>query len=171
VTGGGDAAQKQDPVLPIPGFGDSYGQYLHQIRCSYFLNAFNRIDTPPAGGTLVPVCPYYTQCVGYGPYANGNSRPVKGGPAIPRPAALIVASDGLYMGRQSNTRLGEANRRVGFRHPGAPITLKVNNINITFTNTVSNAVFADGHAEPIFNNQYPHANVLPENMGAYSLLR
>ena len=171
VTAGGDSAQKQDPVLPTPGFGDSTGLYIHEIRCGYFINALNRIDTPPAGGTTVPPCPYYTQSVGYGPYTNGNTPPVKGGSAISRPAALIVACDGMYMGRQSNVRLGEVNRRVGYRHPGAPVTVSVNGVNITYTYTVTNSVFADGHAEPIHNNLFPHANVPAENTGSYTLLR
>jgi prepilin-type N-terminal cleavage/methylation domain-containing protein/prepilin-type processing-associated H-X9-DG protein len=171
VTAGGDSAQKGDPVLPMAGFGNASGLYVHQIRCSYFLNAFNRIDTPPAGGTIVPPCPYYTQSVGYGPYANGNAPPVKGGTQLKRPSSLIVASDGLYMGRQSNVRLGEANRRVGYRHPGAPITIAVGGVSTTYTATTSNTVFADGHAEPILSNQYPHANNLAENAGSLSLLR
>jgi prepilin-type processing-associated H-X9-DG protein len=171
VSGGGDASPKQTPALPIAGFGNASGLYVHAIRCSYFLNSFNRIDAPPPAGTTIPPCPYYTQCVGYGPYANGNSPPVKGGSALKRPSSLIVATDGLYMGRQSNTRLGEANRRVGYRHLGALVTVTVNGVNKTFSDTVTNAVFADGHAEPIHNNQFPHANVPAENAGAFSLLR
>jgi prepilin-type N-terminal cleavage/methylation domain-containing protein/prepilin-type processing-associated H-X9-DG protein len=169
--GGGDSSPKQDVALPIAGFGDGNGLYQREIRCSYFLNAFHRIDNPPAAGATVPACPYYTQSVGYGPYANGNLMPVKGGPTLSRPSALIVATDGMYMGRQSNTRLGEQNRRIGYRHPGDRFTATVNGVTITFSNTVSNAVFADGHASPIPNNQFPHANVPAENVGAYSLLR
>ena len=68
-------------------------------------------------------------------------------------------------------RLGEQYRRVGYRHPGKTVTATFNGISKTFTNTVSNAVFADGHAEPIDNANFPHANVLVENTaGPYSLL-
>jgi prepilin-type N-terminal cleavage/methylation domain-containing protein len=167
---GGDSATKADPVLPILGFGDANGQYTHLIRCGYFLNAFNPIGSAPASGTAVPACIYYTQAVGYGPYTNGNLASVKG-PSIPRPASLIVASDGIYMGRQSVTRLGEQNRRIGYRHPGAKLVVNVNGTSTPFSDTVSNSVFADGHAEPVNNNDYPHGNVPAENIGPYSLLR
>jgi prepilin-type N-terminal cleavage/methylation domain-containing protein/prepilin-type processing-associated H-X9-DG protein len=166
LTAGGDGATKTRPSLPIAGFGDAHGQYLKEIRCGYFLNAYNPIGSAPAGS--VPTCANYTQCVGYGPYADGNLPVVR--PNMRRPSALIVACDGMYMGRQSVTRLGEQNRRVGYRHLGDTLTVKVNGVNTAFAQTVSNAVFADGHVEPIRNNDFPHGNVLAENDGRYSLL-
>ena len=167
---GGDGVPKGDPTLPIPGFGDSNGPYIHQIRCGYFLNAFNPIGSGPGSGATVPTCTAYTQCVGYGPYANGNLRPVRD-TNIAHPGTMIVACDGMYMGRQTVTRLGEANRRVGYRHPGRqPVTASVNGKPMTFHMTASNTVFADGHVEPIFNNDFPHSNVPAENTGRYSLL-
>jgi len=168
VTAGGDSAQKCDPTLPIPGFGDSHGLYIHQIRCGYFFNSYNPIGTAPPAGLMVPDCAYYSQCVGFGPFANGNLGLVRR--ELPRPASLIVACDGMYMGRQSVTRLGEQNRRIGYRHPGERVTADVNGTSVVFTNTVSNAVFADGHAVPIPNDQFPHSNVSDENKGKYSLL-
>ena len=169
LAAGGDGAKKGDPVLPIAGFGDFNGPYVHQIRCGYFLNAFNPIGSAPSAGTGVPPCAYYTQCVGYGPYSNGNLPLVKD-TNVARPAAMIVACDGMYMGRQTVTRLGEANRRVGYRHPGQPLGVNVNGVPMSFTMTVSNAVFADGHVERINNNDFPHANVPSENTNRYSLL-
>jgi prepilin-type N-terminal cleavage/methylation domain-containing protein/prepilin-type processing-associated H-X9-DG protein len=171
LAAGGDSVPKQDPALPIPGFGNASGPYIHQIRCGYFLNAYNPIGTPPPSGAFIPICTAYTQSVGFGPYANGNLAPVRGMSAIARPAALIVACDGIYMGRQSVTRLGEANRRIGYRHPGPAVQASVNGVLTTFTDTTSNTVFADGHAEPIFNNDFPHSNVPAQNAGAFTLLR
>jgi prepilin-type processing-associated H-X9-DG protein len=89
---------------------------------------------------------------------------------IVRPSALIVACDGMYMGRQTVTRLGEQNRRIGYRHLGRPVTANVNGTNMTFDKTVTNTVFADGHAEPIHNDSFPHGNVVAENSGRFSLL-
>ena len=169
LTAGGDGATKGDPILPISGFGDANGQYLHQIRCGYFLNAYNPIGTAPASSATVPRCAYYTQCVGFGPYVDGNL-PVVASSNIMRPSAMIVACDGMYMGRQSVTRLGEQNRRVGYRHPGLRVTATVNGTVMTFDKTITNTVFADGHATPIHNNNFPHSNVPAENSGLFTLL-
>jgi prepilin-type processing-associated H-X9-DG protein len=169
VTAGGDGATKTTPTLPIDGFGDSNGLYMNEIRCGYWLNAYNPIGTAPPAGTPVPECTAYTQSVGFGPYANGNLQPCLSS-AINRPCALIVACDGMYMGRQSVVRLGEDNRRVGYRHPGQVVYAKVNGAMMSFDRTVSNAVFADGHARPIFNNDFPHSNVPAENIGDLTIL-
>jgi prepilin-type N-terminal cleavage/methylation domain-containing protein/prepilin-type processing-associated H-X9-DG protein len=168
---GGDGGVKgAPPALPIAGFGDSSGLYTHQIRCGYFLNAQNPISSTPPSGSTAPVCPYYTQTSGYGPYADGTVLgPVKA-QNFPRPQSLIVACDGMYMGRQSVTRIGEQNRRIGYRHPSSSVTVTVNGTTMTFDKTVSNAVFADGHAEPIPNKDFPHSNVPGENTGSFSLL-
>ena len=169
LSSGGDGATKGDPTLPIAGFGDSNGAFMHQIRCGYWLNAYNPIGTAPASGTAVPACTAYTQSVGFGPYTDGNL-PLLRTSSISRPCAMIVACDGMYMGRQSVVRLGEQNRRIGYRHPGKPVTVTVNGKQQYFNKTVSNAIFADGHAEPIHNNDFPHSNVPAENMGRYSIL-
>ena len=170
TSAGGDGATKSDPAsLPIPGFGDGNGLYQHQIRCGYFLNAYNPIGTAPASTATVPPPSAYTQSVGFGPFSNGNLPLVKA-TSYARPQALIVACDGMYMGRQSVTRLGEQNRRVGYRHPGPAQTHTVNGTPTYFDKTISNAVFADAHAEPIQNPDFPHANILSENLGPYSLL-
>ncbi len=170
VTAGGDGATKTDPVLPMAGFGDANGLYQHNIRCGYWLNAQNPIGSAPAAGTTAPVCPYYTQSVGYGPYGDGSCLGLVRGSVFTRPGSLIVAADGMYMGRQSVVRLGEQNRRIGYRHPGRSVTATVNGAVMTFTKTVSNAVFADGHAGPVQNKDFPHSNVEGENVGDYSVL-
>jgi prepilin-type N-terminal cleavage/methylation domain-containing protein/prepilin-type processing-associated H-X9-DG protein len=169
ITAGGDSSPKQDPVLPIAGFGIST-PYMHNIRCSYFLNAQNPISGTAPTGATVPPCPYYTQSVGYGPYKNGQSMPLVKTTSFVRPGALIVATDGIYMGRQSVTRIGEQNRRVGYRHPGPGVTVNAGGDTYHTTLTVSNAVFADGHAEGIRNSDMPHGNVPSENGGPYSFI-
>jgi prepilin-type N-terminal cleavage/methylation domain-containing protein/prepilin-type processing-associated H-X9-DG protein len=169
TSAGGDSATKKDPDLPRVGFGDANGEYKHLIRCGYLLNASNPIGNPPTE-EAPPTCPAYTQSVGYGPYPNGALMPNVKSSLFARPQALIVAADGVYMGRQKVTRIGEANRRVGYRHPGKSLTITVDGVLRTFDKTVSNAVFADGHAEPIHNNDMPHANVSAENYGPYSWL-
>jgi prepilin-type N-terminal cleavage/methylation domain-containing protein len=171
TSAGGDGATKTVPTLPIPNFTDGNLPYEHLLRCGYWLNAQNPIGSaPPASPASPPPCPYYTQCVGYGPYADGTAMPPVRASLFVRPQALIVATDGMYMGRNSVTRLGEQNRRVGYRHPGPTLTVKVNGTNMTFDQTVSNAVLADGHAESINSIDFPHGNVLAENSGRYSLL-
>ena len=166
---GGDSATKQDPVLPIANFGDANGPFVHEIRCGYFLNATNPIGTAPTTQTP-PLCTAYTQSVGFGPYGNGTSMPLVKAANVVRPQAFIVASDGIYMGRQSVVRIGEQNRRIGYRHPGRTLTVPYNGTSITTEYTVSNAAFADGHAESINNNDFPHSNVAAENNGPYSIL-
>jgi prepilin-type processing-associated H-X9-DG protein len=169
TSAGGDSATKKDPTLPRTGFGNANGQYEHLIRCSYLLNASNPIGSAPTTQSPPP-CPCYTQSVGYGPYGNGSSMPNVKSSIFARPQALIVATDGIYMGRQSVTRIGESNRRVGYRHPGKSLTMTISGTLMTFSNTVTNAVFADGHAEPINNNDMPHSNVIAENNGPFSWL-
>jgi prepilin-type N-terminal cleavage/methylation domain-containing protein/prepilin-type processing-associated H-X9-DG protein len=167
INAGGDSGPQQDPALPIAGFGSP--PFVHNIRCSYFLNAQNPIGGAPTAGSPPP-CPYYTQSVGYGPYGNGQSLGLVKTTIFARPVALIVATDGIYMGRQSVTRLGENNRRIGYRHPGPGVTVNAGGAPYSTRNTVSNAVFADGHAEGIKDQDMPHGNVPSENGGPYSFL-
>lgn len=57
---------------------------------------------------------------------------------------FIVLADGVYMGRQWVTRLGDANSRIGYRHPG-----------MGKLNGSANVAFADGHVEGIPGNCFP----------------
>jgi prepilin-type N-terminal cleavage/methylation domain-containing protein/prepilin-type processing-associated H-X9-DG protein len=163
---GGDKPPAGDPTSPLPiaNFGDSNGSYQHEIRCSYWLNANNPTGTtPPTGAVPAPL--YYTQSAGYGPYPDGSVLPLVRGQIFKRPAALIVATDGVYSGRQSKARKGShiadasAAFRIGYRHgtAGAP-------------DTTTNVVFADGHAEPVKSTSMPASASAADNSGSYSFL-
>jgi prepilin-type processing-associated H-X9-DG protein len=169
--GAGDSGGQKDPVLPDTSGGIA-PTFLNEIRSSYFINANN-----PTGSTsaFANPCPYYTQSVGY-VGSNGVMQNVKG-TNIARPASLIVACDGVYTGRQSVSRLGEANSRIGYRHLGALTTFMVgtSTTTVTTSDTLCNAVFADGHAESIFSGNMPHGSTsnaaqMAENNGPYSWL-
>ena len=142
---GGDKPPAGDPSTPLPiaNFGDANGPYLHEIRCSYWLNAQNPTGTS-APTSFVPGPIYYTQSVGFGPYAGGATLPAVRATAFVRPTALIVAADGVYSGRQSKAYKGShtadasAAFRIGYRHNGKAGAL-----------TSTNVVFADGHAESV----------------------
>ena len=152
---GTDGGGQADPTLPTPGFGNASGPYLHEIRCSYWINANN-----PLGSAKAPSPnPYYTQSVGY-TFSDGSKMTPMKASLILRPCALIVASDGIYAGQQKNTRLNEPSSRIGYRHPGTSAS----------ANTVTNAVFADGHAEGIESSTFPHASNTAENNSQYSVL-
>jgi len=179
---GGDKPPAGDPSSPLPlaNFGDGNGPYLHEIRCSYWLNANNPTGTT-APTTAPPVPVYYTQSVGYGPYTNGSYLPAVKAGVFVRPMALIVATDGVYSGRQSKGVKGthiadtSAAYRIGYRHAGQG-----------GANTVSNVVFADGHAEPVDtppasvialpattpapSNYMPKSANAGDNSGPYSFL-
>jgi prepilin-type N-terminal cleavage/methylation domain-containing protein/prepilin-type processing-associated H-X9-DG protein len=109
------------------------------IRVAYWVNADNPI------GTTAAITPdlYYTASVGYGPGGNGLTiRPTKIS-AFVRPHTLVALADGIYAGRQRDTRLGTTNCRVGYRHPGGKGT--------------SNTAFADGHVIGIEGTRFPRA--------------
>jgi prepilin-type N-terminal cleavage/methylation domain-containing protein/prepilin-type processing-associated H-X9-DG protein len=141
---GGDKPPVSDPSSPLPiaNFGDANGPYLHEIRCSYWLNANNPTGTAvPTGSAPAPL--YYTQSVGC-VYSDGTVLNAVRSGAFVRPMALIVATDGVYSGRQSKGFKGthvadtSAAFRIGYRHTGQG-----------GVNTATNVVFADGHAEPV----------------------
>ncbi|MGN6366661.1 MAG: type II secretion system protein [Phycisphaerae bacterium] len=165
--GSGDSGGQKDPALPVAGFGDADGLYEHEIRCSYYINANN-----PTGNTsaIAKPCPYYTQSVGY-VGSNGVLGNVRAN-GIARPDALIVICDGVYAGRQGASRLGEANSRIGYRHPGPLISFAVGTTGVMATTEMSrcNVAFADGHAAGVSSNEMPHSNRVGENLGAYSFL-
>jgi len=155
TTPGGDSSPKQATTIPALGFN-------HIIRCSYWLNAYNPVSSTPVA-TVQPVntlSPYYTHSVGY-TAADGTTLQPLPAARIMNMAALIVATDGIYMGRQSVDRVGMTNLRVGYRHPGV----------------VANAVLADGHAEAVTSNLFPlgvggsnsNAAVKASNFGGLTL--
>jgi prepilin-type N-terminal cleavage/methylation domain-containing protein/prepilin-type processing-associated H-X9-DG protein len=134
LTQGTDGGPEVDPTLPMTGFGDANGQYVHEIRSSYWVNANN----PLGKASPFSPTPYYTMSVGY-QYSDTPmlAQPVRAS-SFARPSALIAVADGIYAGQQSKAS------RIGFRHMG-----KMN------APSVANAAFADGHAESIETADFP----------------
>ncbi|MBN2447319.1 MAG: prepilin-type N-terminal cleavage/methylation domain-containing protein [Phycisphaerae bacterium] len=134
---GGDSAPKVAVAIPERGFNKI-------IRVSYWINAYNPIgNSRPSdieGSDL-----YYTGSVGLGPDAYGRYIRLRQLHAKD-PARLVVVSDGIYMGRQAVTRLGDKNSRVGYRHPG-----------LNTLSGMANVAFADGHVQPILGDRFPQA--------------
>jgi prepilin-type processing-associated H-X9-DG protein/prepilin-type N-terminal cleavage/methylation domain-containing protein len=108
------------------------------IRVGYWINA----DNPIGSATVVVPDRFYTSSVGYGPGTNGLFLNFTKTARFRKPSRLIVLADGVYAGRQSDTRLGVTNSRIGYRHP----------------KQVANVCFADGHAEGISTENFPRAN-------------
>jgi prepilin-type N-terminal cleavage/methylation domain-containing protein/prepilin-type processing-associated H-X9-DG protein len=136
-SGGGDGNAKT-------GYTDTdFGNLL--VRCSYWINAYNPIGSAvTAAYSTTDV--YYTNSIGfidpiYGPLKLHNMTQARDS------TALIVAADGVYMGRQNSDPWGSANTRVGYRH--TPIVKSAPSANV---------VFADGHVECINANVFPKSN-------------
>ncbi|MGA2499653.1 MAG: type II secretion system protein [Tepidisphaeraceae bacterium] len=137
TTVGGDSAPKV--ATTIPGYG------LNKIiRVSYWINAYNPVGSAPADIPSNDV--FYSGSIGLGPDNQGNYMRAHRIGSIRRPASFVVLADGVYMGRQSVTRLGDANSRIGYRHPGS-----------RGPNTSANVCFADGHVDRIEGTQFPRA--------------
>lgn len=110
------------------------------LRVSYWLNSIN-----PIGGTVVVEQDlHYSGSVGYGPGSNGLYVKQTKLNAFVRPFQLIALSDGVYVGRQRDNQLGQANSRIGFRHPGKG-------------KAAANTAFADGHCSPVGGKEFPRA--------------
>jgi len=134
---GGDSEPKQAVTIPSLGFNKI-------IRVSYWINAYNPVGSQPASIAAADL--YYTASVGLGPDETGNYIQLHTTAAILHSAQLVVLADGVYMGRQSVPRLGDANSRIGYRHPG-----------MNLINGAANVAFADGHVEAIVGNDFPRA--------------
>jgi prepilin-type processing-associated H-X9-DG protein len=132
---GGDSLPKQAVTIPLMGFNKI-------IRVSYWINAYNPVGSAPVDITTADL--FYTDSVGLGPDSNGLYLGLHKVSQIRAPARMVVAADGVYMGRQSVDRAGMTNSRIGFRHPGPG-----------GPNRTANAVFADGHAAAIYTDQFP----------------
>jgi prepilin-type processing-associated H-X9-DG protein/prepilin-type N-terminal cleavage/methylation domain-containing protein len=107
------------------------------IRVGYWINA----DNPIGSATDVVPDTYYTGSVGYGPGTNGLYIGYTKTSRFRRPSNLIALADGVYAGRQRDSRIGSVNSRIGYRHPGK----------------TANAAFADGHVEAINGDKFPRA--------------
>ena len=157
---GGDSSGMNDPT-EFPVQCSSSGSFSHEISCAYWLNASNPIGSQAA--TNATRCPYYTWSVGYTAADGSVLGPVRTG-NIRMPSTLVVAADGVYMGRQGVGQVGMTNSRIGYRHraDGSPGV---------------NTVFADGHAKPIGSPAFPlasgsgndYAHVQALNSGPYTI--
>jgi prepilin-type N-terminal cleavage/methylation domain-containing protein/prepilin-type processing-associated H-X9-DG protein len=134
---GGDSEPTIPSTIPAQGFNKI-------IHVSYWINAYNPLGSAPASIAASDL--YYTSSVGLGPDSTGQYIHLHKISEIKRSSRMIVAADGVYMGRQSTTQYGVANCRIGYRHPG------MNRID-----GAANAVFADGHVERIEGNVFPEA--------------
>jgi prepilin-type processing-associated H-X9-DG protein len=152
---GSDSAPKQATTIPSIGFNKI-------IRCSYWINAYN-----PVGGAVANLAPndlYYTSSVGFGPDSTGAYLMPHKMASIRSSADFIVLADGVYMGRQSVDQMGDANSRIGYRHPG-----------LGTLHGAANVCFADGHVATIAGNRFPcavgsaHPNALQQNIQGPSI--
>ena len=100
----------------MPNFGDANGAYVHEIRSSYWINAYN----PLGKASPFTPCLYYTQSVGYAYSDNPMPAQAVRANTFARPSALVVVADGIYAGQQGKTRPSPTNKsqRVGYRHAG-----------------------------------------------------
>jgi prepilin-type processing-associated H-X9-DG protein/prepilin-type N-terminal cleavage/methylation domain-containing protein len=144
---GGDSGAKTAVTIPSQNFNKI-------IRTSYWFNSYNPINGSPLTSTNFSTSDlYYSTSVGVGPDINGNFlRPHKTSEIRGSPSLFIVVADGVYMGRQSVTQLGQTNSRIGYRHPGVVI---INGVTTKLGS--ANALFADGHVEAILGNVFPQA--------------
>ena len=117
------------------------------IRVGYWINANNPIGTTAAVINDI----YYTASVGYGPGSNGECIRQTRSRSFTRPSALIVLADGVYAGRQKDSRIGSTNSRIGYRHCGG-----VGSANVTC---------ADGHVAAIRGDAFPRGDQASENIG------
>lgn len=157
-AGGGDSDNQSAVTIPASGFNKI-------IRCSYWINSYNPIGPVSTVPTLSASDVFYTVCVGYGPDSTGLFTTQHRMAAVKYSSRLIVASDGVYMGRQGSTELTspsltpQSNCRIGYRHRGPH-----------GANTTTNSAFADGHVERIDGLQFPQSksasnpNAMAENM-------
>lgn len=107
------------------------------IRVGYWINA----DNPIGAAAVVTPDLFYTGSVGYGPGTNGLYINLTRMSRIKSPSRLIVLADGVYAGRQRDSRIGVTNSRIGYRHP----------------NNSCNVAFADGHVSKLGGNEFPRA--------------
>ncbi|MCG3136472.1 MAG: hypothetical protein HJJLKODD_00305 [Phycisphaerae bacterium] len=138
TTVGGDSSPKVATTIPELGFNKI-------IRVSYWINAYNPIGNQPLN--IPALDQHYTASIALGPDQQPEEfflQPRKLQHAAP--FKFIVVSDGIYMGRQAVTRLGDTNSRIGYRHPGMSIL-----------EGAANIVLADGHVETLMGNEFPRA--------------
>jgi prepilin-type N-terminal cleavage/methylation domain-containing protein/prepilin-type processing-associated H-X9-DG protein len=133
---GGDSQPKVAVTIPERG-------YNKIVRVSYWINAYNPIGSAPADIASADL--YYTASVGLGPDATGHFIQPHNMCHIRNPERFIVAADGVYMGRQSVTHLGDTNSRIGYRHSRGA------------NEPAANVLYADGHVARIGGDSFPRA--------------
>jgi prepilin-type N-terminal cleavage/methylation domain-containing protein/prepilin-type processing-associated H-X9-DG protein len=140
---GGDGGVKVGTTMPDQGFNKV-------LRTGYWINAYN-----PIGGSFTAAGNdvYYTTSVGVGPDTAGQYlRLHKTSEIHGSPSRFVVVADGVYAGRQSSTQLGQANSRIGYRHPA-----RVTANGVTSKYGACNVCFADGHVERVTGDHFPRA--------------
>ena len=161
---GGDSDPQVPTTMPPQRFNKV-------IRCSYWINSYNPIGAALAKTTTIAANDlYYTVSVGYGPDVTGVYTTPHKTASIRFASRLIVAADGVYMGRQGATQLTipslvpQPNCRIGYRHRGAH-----------GPNTAANAAFADGHAEAVQCDHFPQSksatnpNAQAQNLNGFTI--
>jgi prepilin-type N-terminal cleavage/methylation domain-containing protein/prepilin-type processing-associated H-X9-DG protein len=146
-NGGGDSDNQSPVTMPLQRFNKI-------LRCSYWINSYNPIGALGASGApnLTTADVFYTVSVGWGPDINGNYTSPHKTSAMRYASRVIVAADGVYMGRQGSTQLvnptqvPQSNCRIGYRHSGGH-----------GAHTTVNAAFADGHVQNIDGYQFPQS--------------
>jgi prepilin-type N-terminal cleavage/methylation domain-containing protein len=96
---GGDSDPQIPTTMPDQGFNKV-------IRCSYWINSYNPIGSALSAGTTIASADlFYTVSCQYGPDSTGAYTTEHNTSAIRYASRLIVAADGVYMGRQGATQL------------------------------------------------------------------
>ncbi len=115
-------------TIPSRGFNDI-------LRVGYWINA----DNPIGSKTSFTPDLYYTCSVGY--VGTNGVMHAQRMTRVRQAARLITLADGVYAGRQRDSRIGTTNCRIGYRHPGGA--------------GAANAAFADGHVESLRGDEFP----------------
>jgi prepilin-type processing-associated H-X9-DG protein len=111
------------------------------------MNAYNPIGPPSSPlPNLQTADVFYTSSFGWGPDINGKYIGLHSTARIRHSSRMVVIADGIYMGRQGSTQIGQNDLRIGYRHRG-----------LKGPNTISNVGFADGHAEAIDGFSFPQS--------------
>jgi prepilin-type N-terminal cleavage/methylation domain-containing protein/prepilin-type processing-associated H-X9-DG protein len=124
----GEDAMNVGTTIPDRGF-------VRLIRVAYWINA----DNPIGAVKAFDIDKFYTSSVGYKGTGGTVMRSTRA-TQFRRPSNMIALADGLYAGRQGESRPTNNKNRIGFRHRG---------------DTAANAAFADGHVETIRYDKFP----------------
>jgi prepilin-type processing-associated H-X9-DG protein len=123
------------------------------IRVGYWINADNPIGSSKpltqSSHYTSTGATYYTTSAGYGPDVTGKRMRLVKASQHRRAASLIALADGLYAGKQASNQIFVKDSRIGYRHP--PVRAGAGG------GGTANALFADGHVEPLPGNRFPRA--------------